>query len=285
MHNPPPSRPRPHSSARRSAMQTARPRKIKMTTPPNAVGSRQTTKLAANSLIVKKSQNIVLIAAGLVVAGVLLWPAAMLDLAKRNAARKFSSTDSRVLNSVPSSSVLSIPNLITTSPYSLVRPPGCEVGLPSSEFQRVAADKVVFTNNLGLLVACFGTLDKTNFTLLVHETGRTNVWDFISSAYGATVTGISEQQNMRQLQQHLALVLFKATTVPVGFEHSWLQFDRGDFRGFISGDLAKDGKVAIEIYLKQKDEFLGMLIRRKAKTGEMTDVYHILSVLAVKPNP
>ncbi len=89
---------------------------------------------------------------------------------------------------------------------------------------------------------------------------------------------------MRQLQQHLALLLFKATTAPVGFERSWLQFDRGDFRGFISGDLAKDGKVAIEIYIKQKDEFLDMLIKRKAKTGEMSDVYHILSVLTVRPN-
>jgi hypothetical protein len=71
----------------------------------------------------------------------------------------------------------------------------------------------------------------------------------------------------------------------VGFEHSWLQFDRGDFRGFISGDLAKDDKVAIEIYIKQKDEFLDMLIKRKAKAGEMSDVYHILSVLTVSPIP
>ena len=243
------------------------------------------TKLAANSLSVKKSQTIVLIAAGLVVAGVLLWPAAMLDLAKRNAARKFSSTDSRVLNSVPSSSVLSIPNLITTSTYSVVRPPGCEVGLPSSEFQREAADKVVFTNNMGLLVACFGTLDKTNFTSLEHETGRTNVSDFVSSAYRATVTGISEQRNMTQLRQYLALLLYKATVAPVGFQHSWLQFDRGDISGFVSGDLAKDGKVALEIYIKPKDEYLGVLVRRKAKAGEMSDVYHILSVLTVKPNP
>ena len=90
---------------------------------------------------------------------------------------------------------------------------------------------------------------------------------------------------MRRLQQYLALLIFKATTAPVGFEHSWLQFDRGDFRGFISGDLAKDDKVAIEIYIKQKDEFLDMLIKRKAKAGEMSDVYHILSVLTVSPIP
>lgn len=232
----------------------------------------------------KKSYAIALILAGLLTAAFLLWPTATLEMAKLKAIKKFSSEDRRVLNCIPSSSVLRIPPAATAPSYSIVQPPGCEVGLPSSEFQQDVNHKVVFTNN-NLLVACFGALDKTNFTLLVHETGRTNVWDFISSAYGATVTGISEQQNMIQLQQYLALLLFKATTAPVGFERSWLQFDRGDFRGFISGDLAKDGKVAIEIYIEQKDEFLGMLIRRKANPGEMSDVYHILSVLTVKPDP
>jgi hypothetical protein len=233
---------------------------------------------------VKKSQAIALILAGLLTAAFLLWPMAMLELAKLKAIKTFSSEDSRVLNCVPSSSVLSIPHLVNTSPYSIVLPPRCEVGLPSSEFQQDVSHKVVFTN-INLLVACFGTLDKTNFALLEQETGHTNVWDFISSAYGATVTGISAQQNVRRLQQYLALLIFKATTAPVGFEHSWLQFDRGDFRGFISGDLAKDDKVAIEIYIKQKDEFLDMLIKRKAKAGEMSDVYHILSVLTVIPIP
>jgi len=233
----------------------------------------------------KKSQTIALILAGLAAAAFLLWPVVTFDLAKLRAIRKFSSDGGRVLNCIPSSSVLKIPPAATAPSYSIVQPPGCEVGLPSSEFQREGANKVVFTNSMGLLVACFGTLDKTNFTRLVHETGCTNVWDFMSSAYGATVTGISEQQNMRRLQQYLALLLFKATAAPVGFEHSWLQFDRGDFRGFISGDLAKDGKVAIEIYIEQKDEFLDILIRQKAKTGEMSDVYHILSILTVKPDP
>jgi len=234
---------------------------------------------------VKKSQTIILILAGLVAAAFLLWPVATLKLAKLKAIKKFSSEDSRVLNCIPSSSVLRIPPAATALSYSIIQPPGCEVGLPSSEFQREAANKVVFTNSMGLLVACFGTLDKTNFTSLEHETGRTNVSDFVSSAYRATVTGISEQRNMTQLRQYLALLLYKATVAPVGFQHSWLQFDRGDFSGFISGDLAKDGKVAIEIYIKQKDEFLGILIRRKAKTGEMSDVYQILSVLTVRPDP
>ncbi len=233
----------------------------------------------------KKSHAIALIAVGSAAAAAahFFWPVAQLELAKRNAIRKFSSPDGRVLNCVPSSSVLTISNLVTTSPYSIVQPPGCEVGLPSSEFQRDAARKVVLTNS-NLLVACFGTLDKTNYTSLERGTGRTNVLDFVSSAYRATVTGISGQRNMTQLRQYLALLLYKASVAPVGFEHSWLQFDRGDFGGFISGDLAKQGKVAIDIYIKQTDEFLSMLIRRKGEAGDMSDVYHILSVLTLRPN-
>jgi hypothetical protein len=234
-------------------------------------------------LIVKKSCTIALILAGLVVARFLLWPAVTLEWAKQQAIRKFSSADSRALNCVPSSSVLSIPRLEITSPYSVVQPPGCEVGLPDSEFQRDTTHKVVFANS-NLLVACFGTLDKTNYTFLEHELGRSNVFDVVSSAYQATVTGISEQRSMTQLRQYLALLLYKATVAPVGFQHSWLRFDRGDLSGFISGDLAGDDRVAVEIYIKEKDEFLVMLIRRRAKTGAMSDVYHILSVLTVRPN-
>jgi hypothetical protein len=234
-------------------------------------------------LIVKRSRAIVFVLVGIAVAAVLLWPMLTLELAKVKAIRKYSSDDGRVLNCVPFSSVLSIPHRDTNSGYLFIFPPGCEVGLPKSEFQRDPVHAMVFTNS-EWLVACFGTLDKTNYTALEHDTGRTNVFDFISSAYQATVTGISEQRNMTQLRRHLALLLYKATTAPVGFEHSWLQFDRGDFRGFISGDLTKDGKVAIEIYIKQKDEFLTMLIRRKTKAGTMSDVYHILSELTVMPN-
>lgn len=214
----------------------------------------------------------------------MLWPMATLEVAKQIAIRKFSAADSRVLNCVPSNSALIVPHFETSSPFSVVQPPGCEVGLPNLEFQRDAAHKILLTNS-DLIVACFGTLDKTNYTWLEHETGRTNTFDFVSSAYRATVTDISAQENMTQLRQHLALLLYKASVAPVGFQHSWLQFDRGDLRGFISGDLAKDGKVAIEIYIKQKDEFLTMSIRRRAKSGEMSDVYHILSVLTVIPNP
>ena len=233
--------------------------------------------------MVRKSHTIVVILAGIVAAAFLLWPAAALKWAKQKAIGKFSSADSRALNCIPSSTVLTIPHHDSTSSYSMVEPPGCEVGLPDSEFQIDAAHKIVFTNG-NLLVACFGTLDKTNYTSLEYGTGCTNVCDVVSSAYRATVKGISEQRSMTQLRQHLALLLYKATVAPVGFDHSWLRFDRGDFSGFVSGDLTKDGRVAIEIYIKQKDEFLTMLIRRKAKAGEMSDVYHILSVLTVRPN-
>lgn len=231
----------------------------------------------------KKAQTIIIVLAGLVAVTFLLLPTITLELAKREATRKFSSSDSDALNSVPSLSRLSIPHLNITSPYSVVEPPGCEVGLPDSEFQQDTTHKIVFTNSI-LLVACFGTLDKSNYTSLEHGLDLTNVFDVVSSAYQATVTGISEQRNMTQLRQYLALLLYKSEVAPVGFQHSWLQFDRGDFSGFISGDLAKDGKVGVEIYLKEKDEFLTMLIKQKAHVGEMSDVYHILSVLKVSPN-
>lgn len=206
-----------------------------------------------------------------------------LELAKLKAIRKFSPDDARVLNCVPSSSVVSIPHREPTSEYLLARPPGCEVGLPSSEFQRDPAHSIVFTNS-DWLVACFGTLDKTNYTTLERDTGRTNVSDFISSAYQATVTGISKQRSMKQLRQYSALLLYKSATAPAGFDRLWSRFDRGDFQGFISGNMSKSRRVVVEIYLQQRDEFLTLLIKREGHAGDMSEVYHIISELKVIPD-
>jgi hypothetical protein len=231
----------------------------------------------------KKFHTIALVLAVIAMAVFLLWPMITLELAKVKALSEFSTEDNRVLNCVPSSSVLSIPHREPASGYLSVQPHGCEVGLPISEFQRDPAHPILLTNSVWL-VACFGTLDNTNYTELEHGTGRTNVFDFISSANQATVTGISEQRSMAQLRQYLSLLLYKATTAPVGFDRLWLRFDRGDFIGFISGDMSKSDRVAVEIYLKQNDEFLTLLIRRqKGHAGDMSDVYHILSELMVRP--
>ena len=153
-----------------------------------------------------------------------LWPAITLELAKRGAIRKLSSPGSKDLNTIPSLSTLSIPHLNNTSLYSVVQLSGCEIGLPDSEFRQHATDKALFLNS-NLVVAFFRAVDKSAYASLERELGRSNVFDFVSSAYRATVTGISEQKNMVQLQQYLALILYKATVAPVGSEHSWLQFD------------------------------------------------------------
>ncbi len=230
----------------------------------------------------KKSYTITFVSAGIIIAAFALWPMLMLELAKLNAIRKFSSKDGRVLNCVPSSSVVTIPHREPSSGYLFANPPGCEVGLPTSEFQQNPAKPVVFTNS-DWLVACFGTLDRTNYATFEHETGRTNVFEFISSAYQATVTGISDQRSMAKLRQYLTLLLYKATTAPLGFDQLWLRFDRGDFSGFISGDISNSARVVVEIYLKQSDEFLTLLIKRAGHGGDMSDVYHILSQLRVRP--
>lgn len=251
--------------------------------PDTSLPPAQDVPFVCNPHNATKSRTITLVLAGIVIAALSLWPILRLELAKLKAISKFTSDDRRALDCAPSSSVVTIPNHTAASGYLFVQPPGCEVGLPDSEFQRDSTHPVVLTNG-DWLVACFGTLDKTNYTTLEHETGRTNVLDFISGAYQATVTGISKQRSMTQLRQYSALLLYKAKTAPVGFDRSWLRFERGDIGGFISGDMSKGNRVAVEIYLKQKDEFLTLLIKRKGPAGDMSDVYHILSELKVNPD-
>lgn len=229
----------------------------------------------------KESVRVALIAVGVAFALFFLaWPVATLKFAKFNAVRKFSSDGGRVLNCVPSSVVLSIPHRDPVSGTLFVQSPGCEVGLPKSEFNRDPVHALLLTNS-DWKVACLGTIDKTNYTTLEQETGCTNVFDFVSNAYNATVNGISDQRSMSQFRRYSILLLYKATTAPVGFDKQWLQFDRGDFRGFISGDPLKNKLVAVEAYLPKEDEFLTLAIRRQAKAGGLPDVEHILSELEV----
>lgn len=231
----------------------------------------------------KMSFRIGLVVTGLAAIALLLGPMLTLEITKRVAIHKFSSTDRTPLNCVPVPLKPGLTHLEITSSYSFAKSSGYEVGLPISEFQRGDARNIMFTNN-NLKVVCFGIVDKSAYLPLERELGFTNVFGLVSSAYQATITGISDQRNMAQLRHYASLLLYKATLAPVGFDRSWLQFDRGDFSGFISGELAKDGKVAVEIYLKEKDEFLTILIKRNGRAGEMSDVYHILSVLKVNPN-
>jgi hypothetical protein len=229
----------------------------------------------------KASTRIVLIVVAMGVAvSFLAWQAGALELAKFNAIRKFSSNGGRVLNCVPSSSVLGIPNRDPATGILFVHPPGCDVGLPESEFHPDPRHSVVLTNS-EWLVACIGTIDKTNYNALEQGSGCTNVFDFVSNAYYATVNGISDQWSMTQLCRYLVLLLYKSTTAPVGFDQQWLRFDRGDFRGFISVDLSKRKQVVVEAYLPKQGEFLVLAFRRKGDAGGLSDVEHILSEMEV----
>ncbi|HSY19316.1 MAG TPA: hypothetical protein VK815_13315, partial [Candidatus Acidoferrales bacterium] len=132
-----------------------------------------------------KNPNVIgFAAAALVIVAFLLYPAITLELAKRETIRKFSSPDMRVLNCVPSPSILSIPHLDPAASYLVAELHGCEVGLPDSEFQRDIIHKNVFTND-NLRVVCFGTLDKTSYAEFEQALHITNTFELISNTYWA----------------------------------------------------------------------------------------------------
>lgn len=206
----------------------------------------------------------------------------MLELAKQTAIRKFDH-EADDLSHVPSETITNIARAESSLQVSSLGLSGCIITLPYPEFKQ-SAKRQVFTND-DMSVAFFGAVDPKEFVPLEHQLDCSNVFDLISRSYHATVSGISNQRNIVGLQRYLGLLEFKATTAPVGFEHFWMPFDRGDFNGFIAGDLAKDGKVAVEIYIKEKDQFLAALIKRKQQRGDISDVSHILSILRISPNP
>ena len=236
----------------------------------------------------KKLQPIIIALACVGVVLFALLPMVALKLAKWQAIRKLSPY-SATIDSTPSTSILNISNLNVAPPFSTVELSDCEIALPEMEFKKSPTRKedinrkAYFTND-NFFVVIYGALDKSNYVQLESELNCSNVFDLVSSAYHATVKGISEQRNMDELKRYLALITYKTMFVPNGSEHSWQRFNRGDFNGFISGDLAKDKRIYAEIYIKEKDQFLAMLIIRQSSHMQMMDVYHILSILKIKPD-
>jgi hypothetical protein len=230
---------------------------------------------------VKKSIVIVGMIGLISALGVFLWPVLMLELAKQAAIRKLA-PQADWFSHVPSNTTTNIARAENSSQVSSLDLSGCIITLPYPEF-KPSAKHQVFTND-DMSVAFFGAVDPKEFVPLEHQLDCSNVFDLISRSYHATVSGISNQRNTLDLQRYLGLLTFKATTAPAGSDHFWMPFDRGDFNGFISGDLAKDGRVAVEIYVKEKDQFLAALIKRKQRRGDISDISHILSILRISSN-
>lgn len=225
---------------------------------------------------------VILIIAAVCVAAlvVILRPIITLELAKRWTIRKLSS-QSQALSRVPSTIPTNIIQMELSAPMSTVELSGCTIALPSVQFRQDSIRRNLFTND-DLVIAFYAAVDPQAFGPLQRQLNCSNVLDLVSSAYRTTVDGISEQRSMAELRRYVALIQCKATFAPMGSDHLWLSFDRGDFKGYVAGDLAKDPKVAVEIYIKEKDQFLSAAIRRKNERCEMADVYRILSIVRVK---
>ena len=209
-----------------------------------------------------------------------LWPVARLEVAKIAAIQKFDADRTSWLSHVPST-VTNVASTKSSMPLAEVELSGCILALSTLEFRQDPVHKTVFTND-SFGVGFFSAVDPTNFTTLEQELNRSNVFDLISSAYRASVAGIRSQPSLTELHRYLGLIALKEKIGLAGLDHSFLQFDRGDFRGFIGGTFVTDKRVVFEIYIKEKDQFLSGVVKERSSGGDMNDVFHILSVLSVK---
>jgi hypothetical protein len=213
------------------------------------------------------------------------WPYTKLVLAKHQAIQKLS-PESKTFNVVPSRIVTNILRSDAAPLLATGQLSGYAIALPAAEFFRSTNAPARFTNSQ-TFVAITGPNGQETYGSLQRELGCSNVLDLLSEAYFATVPGISQQRTMAGLKRHLALLNLKALVIPRGAEHSWQPFDRGDFMGYVAGDWAKDRGVVVDIYIKERDEFVCAFIKKQAKeaVGDMFEVYHILSELRIEPKP
>ena len=231
----------------------------------------------------KKPLILVAVVLCLVVIGLVVRPIITLEVAKIRAVHKFNADSTAWLSHVPSA-VTNIAAFKSSTPTAEVELSGCMLALPTPEFRQDPGHKSVFTND-SLLVGFFGAIDPTNFASLEQEVNCSNVFDLISRTYNANVGGIYSQRSMAELHGYLGLIALKSTIGLGGLDHSFLRFNRGDFKGFVGGIFPADKIVTFEIYVKEKDEFLGGLVRARNPGCNMNDVFHILSVLSVKIAP
>jgi hypothetical protein len=219
--------------------------------------------------------------------GLLIWlyivPGVVLYMAKAAATREFADeyANSRaVLNAVPRSKKLGLANNYTNTVWLNVG--GCPVGFPA-EFYTPDTNpkrKNVVLHHAHYRVLVLPGDDAKEFGEVMQSLNETNLYELVLKAFNATEKDILKQRSMSALEKHVNLLKLKEMMSCLGFEHSCIQFDRGDLKGFIIGNPACDKEVFIRVFIEGGQKCIDLSVIQSER-GHISDFEEMVSVVKV----
>jgi hypothetical protein len=164
--------------------------------------------------------------------------------------------------------------------------PGVQLGFPADHFTRDSNPKrenfCLYHSRYRILVWSDGAGAK-EFAPVMEPFAETNLYRFVRTAFNATEKQISEQPSRRALERHMLLLKVKIMMAPAGFEYMCAEFDRGDLRGFIAGDPARNKILNVLVWLESRQQFINLGLISKQPL-QMSEIDELISVLKVEQN-
>jgi hypothetical protein len=229
---------------------------------------------------------IIALIAAILIGGFLAAPWFILYAAKVRAVKQYTREPftERTLNRVPESppqhiaARLDYPDTVWMNGTDGV----CRLGFPSDRFRRdddpKRANAVIHHQRYRALI--FPGRSAPEFAPVMQPFGFTNLYDFISDAFRATVRDISPQPNMEALLRHTVLLDAKLMLAPVGFEESCREFFRDNVKGFIIGDPVRSKHVFLWVFFEDQQQFVDLGVIPEAPIS-MSDLEALISVMKV----
>lgn len=192
------------------------------------------------------------------------------------------------LNYVPSRPPKIIRARATSTNLVYVKMDGWTFGLPADHFSADSRtnrpfSQELYTSKFKLLFMEWVSAEDFEPVMTNALVLQTNFYAFISSAFDATARDIDRQTNIDLLMKHVILLKTKAMIVPPGADSLFVEYGRGDFKGFISGDPARSKFIYVDVYIEQLRRFVSLGIIRKSQI-QMSDIEDLIASLVVAPD-
>jgi hypothetical protein len=204
-------------------------------------------------------------------------------MAKAQAQKEMAEKDGyalAVLNSVPKSPPKRIRSSDGYTNTIWMNVDGYDLGFPAERYTRDTDPKRkdVVLHHAQYRILIFPGSGTNEFESVMQFVNETNFYDFSRNVFNATANDIPRQQNKEALERRLILLKTKMMLAPIGFQDSCIEFDRGDLKGFIIGDPARNKYVYIRIYIEAGQKYIDLSVIQEAKI-QFSDLEELISAL------
>ena len=148
-------------------------------------------------------------------------------------------------------------------------------------FRIEKSGSVTKLNGNDVKVMTLGGTDDSEASDIADSIGAPNAFSAFSSIYKTTFSAIRELATYDSIKHEIVKLTIKNTLLFGKSDEYFAEFDRTDFKGFISGDIGR-GSCFIEIFSDQGDHVMNILCTSENESTKVEAIYDLLRSLQIK---